>query len=272
MEINTVEVTRHEVGISVVTLNRPDSLNAITPTMVDRLRAVFDEFAHDGVTRVVILTGAGRGFCSGHGLDDLLHDVGTASSPQSQLASQRAFSRLITQLNEFPLPLIAAVNGPAAGAGLALALAADTRVCSKSARFNAAFIRVGISGCDVGVSYLLPRIVGPTLAFEMMLTGRLIDADEALASRLVLRVVEDEAVISAAVEVARAILANSPFAVSMTKRAMWHGLDAPSLRYAMELEDRTQVLCLQTGDTLRAVPALFDKSQVDWASEPEGST
>src|SRR3954452_17273089 len=117
-----------------------------------------------------------------------------------------------------PQPVIAAVNGPAAGGGLALALAADTRVCSESARFNAAFVRLGISGCDMGVSYLLPRIVGPTVAFEMMLTGRLIDAPEAVRVGLVLDVVPDGSVVAAAIEIASRIVANAPLAVRMTKQ------------------------------------------------------
>lgn len=188
------------------------------------------------------------------------------ASVEAQLANQQAYSELITQINELPQPVIAAVNGSAAGGGFAIALAADTRVCSTSARFNAAFVRVGISGCDVGVSYLLPRIVGPTLAFEMMLTGRLIDADEARQAGLVLRVVPDGEVVGAALEIAERMIANSPLAVRLTKRTMWTNLDAPSLRHAIELEDRTQVLCLQTGDIREALPAVREKRTVRWAS------
>jgi enoyl-CoA hydratase len=155
--------------------------------------------------------------------------------------------------------VIAAVNGPAAGGGLALALAADTRVCSESARFNAAFVRLGISGCDVGVSYLLPRTVGPTVAFEMMLTGRLIDATEARRVGLVLDVVPDGTVVDAALEIAKRILANSPFAVRMTKQVMWTNLDAADLDAAIQLENRTQILCAHTKDHHEAVAAFVER-------------
>jgi enoyl-CoA hydratase len=140
---------------------------------------------------------------------------------------------------------------------MAMALAADTRICSTTARFNAAFVRLGISGCDVGVSYLLPRIVGPTLAFEMMLTGRLIDADEALRSGMVLRVVPDDELMPAALEIATAIAANSRIGIEMTKQVMWSNLDAPDLRSAIVTEDRTQVLCLTTPEARAAIPAML---------------
>jgi enoyl-CoA hydratase len=253
-------------GVAVVTLNRPESLNALTHGFLLELGDTLAGLAADGATRAVVLTGAGRGFCSGHGFDEL-GDIGAdAASPQEQLANQRAYSNLTLQINELAIPVIAAVNGPAAGGGLAIALAADTRICSTSSRFNAAFVRLGISGCDVGVSYLLPRIIGPTLAFEMMLTGRLIDAHEALGASLVLEVVPDGEVVEAALRIAEGVRANSPFAVQMTKSAMWRGLDAPSLRHAIELEDRTQVLCLQTGDARAAIPAVREKRVVDWAA------
>jgi enoyl-CoA hydratase len=172
---------------------------------------------------------------------------------------QHMYAALTLRVRSIPQPVIAAVNGPAAGGGLALALASDTRLCAASARFNAAFVRLGLSGCDVGVSYLLPRIVGPTLAFEMMLTGRLIDADEALRAGLVLRVVPDGEVVPAALEIAHQIQANSPFGVRMTKEVMWSNLDAPSLEAAIELEDRTQILCSFTKDQREAISAFIEK-------------
>ena len=132
-------------------------------------------------------------------------------------------------------------------------------MCSESARFNAAFVRIGLSGCDVGVSYLLPKVVGPTLAFEMMLTGRLIDAAEAARAGLVLRVVPDGQVVDAALEIAEAILANSPFGVWMTKEVMWANLDAPSLQAALDLENRTQILSTFSPDAREAILAFVEK-------------
>jgi enoyl-CoA hydratase len=258
-------LTRPRPQVALITFNEPKTLNAMSPDMVSQLRSTLTDVDADPTIRVVILTGAGRGFCSGHGLNELGKANERTDPVRMSLANQRGFSQLIIKINELRAPVIAAVNGPAAGAGLAMALAADTRVCSESARFGAAFIRVGISGCDVGVSYLLPRLVGPTLAFEMMLTGRLADADEALRTGLVLRVVPDGEVVDAALTIADQILGNSPFSVELTKRGMWQALGAPSLRHVIETEDRTQVLCMQVGDSPRAIAALRAKETVDWS-------
>ena len=158
-----------------------------------------------------------------------------------------------------PQPVVAAVNGPAAGGGLALALAADTWVCSASARFNAAFVRIGLSGCDMGVSWLLPRLVGPTLAFEMMLTGRLVGAEEAAARGMVLRAVPDGEVVGAALEIARAICENTPLGVRLTKQTMWANLEAPSLENAIAFENRTQELCVQSEGFREVVTAFTER-------------
>jgi enoyl-CoA hydratase len=259
--MKTIVLDRPTDGIVVITLNRPKTLNSMTLELVRELHETCDELARDDSCRVVILTGAGRGFCSGHELSDFGEDGNGSGplAPQTGLKVQEAFAGLTQRVNSLPQAVIAAVNGPAAGGGLALALAADTRVCSESARFNAAFIRLGISGCDVGVSYLLPKIVGPTVAFEMMLTGRLVDAAEALRTGLVLDVVPDGKVVDAALEVADRILANAPFAVRMTKQVMWANLDAPDLHTAIQLENRTQMLCVLTKDHLEAVAAFVER-------------
>jgi enoyl-CoA hydratase len=254
--MSEVELSWEGEEIAVVTLNRPESLNAMSRALVAGLGETLAALEAERRARVVILTGAGRGFSSGHDLGELTAEA-DAGDVDDLMANQYAFSDLITQVNELRLPVIAAVNGPAAGGGMALALAADTRVCSASARFNAAFVRLGISGGDVGTSYLLPRVVGPTLAFEMMLTGRLIDADEAFRSGMVLRVVPDGEVVAAAVEIAETIVANSRFGIEMTKRLMWSNLDATDLRSAILTEDRTQVLCLTTPEARAAIPAML---------------
>jgi enoyl-CoA hydratase len=255
--MSEVELSWEGEEIAVVTFNRPESLNSMSRGLVSGLGETLTKLESEGRARVVILTGAGRGFSSGHDLDELTAEA-SAGDVDDLMANQYAFSGLITQIKELRLPVVAAVNGPAAGGGMTMALAADTRVCSASARFNAAFVRLGISGGDVGTSYLLPRIVGPTLAFEMMLTGRLIDADEALRSGMVLRVVPDGEVLAAAVEIAEAIVANSRFGVQMTKQLMWSNLDAPDLRSAILAEDRTQVLCLTTPEARAAIPAMLE--------------
>jgi len=254
--MNTILLERATDDVVVITLNRPKSLNSMTQELVSELHSACDELATDDSCRVVILTGAGRGFCSGHELADFGESGFTV---QSGLKVQEAFAGLTQRVNSLPQAVIAAVNGPAAGGGLALALAADTRVCSESARFNAAFVRLGISGCDVGVSYLLPRIVGPTVAFEMMLTGRLIDAVEAKRVGMVLDVVPDGKVVDAALSIAERIVANAPFAVRMTKQVMWANLDAPDLNSAIQLENRTQLACVFTKDHREAVAAFVEK-------------
>jgi enoyl-CoA hydratase len=165
----------------------------------------------------------------------------------------------VTRLRALSKPVIAAVNGPATGGGLALALACDVRVAAESARFNVAFIRVGLSGCDIGVSYLLPRLVGASRAFELMLTGRMIDAAEADRIGLVSKMVPDGKVLDAALDTAELIRANSPFGVWMTKEVMWDNLEASSLQAAIDLENRTQLLSSYTGDMREALAAFLEK-------------
>ena len=251
----TVVHERIDGAITLLTLNRPASLNAMTVELVHDLHAALHAVAADASCRVVVLTGAGRGFCSGHDLGELRD----ASGVEPVVAEQELYASLTTRMRSLPQPVVAAVNGPAAGGGLALALAADTRVCSASARFNAAFVRIGLSGCDMGVSWLLPRLVGPTLAFEMMLTGRLIGAEEAVARGLVLRAVPDGEVVGAALEIARAICENTPLGVRLTKQTMWANLEAPSLENAIAFENRTQELCVQSEGFRDVVTAFMER-------------
>lgn len=231
--------------VALLTFDRPETLNALTRGLVDTLGELLVCLESEGRARVVILTGAGRGFSSGHDLGELTAEA-AAADVGALMENQRAFAGLIVRIKDLRIPVVAAVNGPAAGAGMALALAADTRVCDASARFSAAFVKLGISGCDVGVSHLLPRLVGPTLAFEMMLTGRLIDANEALRSGLVLQVVPDGQVVDAALEIATAIIGNDRFGIEMTKELMWANLHSPDLASSIIAENRTQALCLTT--------------------------
>jgi enoyl-CoA hydratase len=178
--------------------------------------------------------------------------------------SQEHLAELILAMRELPQPLIAAVHGAAIGGGLALALACDLRVASDDARFAAHFIKVGLSSCDVGTSYLLPRVVGPTIAAELMLTGRRFTAEEGASIGLLNRVVPRDELLAAAVELGELIAANSEYGVYMTKIGLWANLDAPSLRYAMELENRTQVLGTFTGNMTEAGRAFVEKRDPIW--------
>lgn len=244
--------------VALVTLNRPDRLNALTWPMIDQLHDTLRDIAADRSCRVVVITGAGRGFCSG--LDIGMADaLGTADDMVEVLARQERIADVAKRIRRLPQPVIAAVNGPAAGGGLAIALAADVRYCAPTAKFNVAFVRIGLSGCDVGVSYLLPRIVGLGIASEMMLTGRLVGAEEALRTGLVNRVVDADALRENALELAAEMAANSPFGVRMTKQVLALAIDAPSLDAAIELENRTQVLATRTHDVAEATAAFVER-------------
>jgi enoyl-CoA hydratase len=252
-----VERSTPAPGVELVTLNRPEVLNALTWPMIDELHAVLEDIGCSGSTRAVVVTGAGRGFCSGLdiGGDDPL---GARSDNAAIYARQERVAALATALRDLPQPVLAAVNGPASGGGMALALAADIRVCAPLARFNVAFVRIGLSGCDVGVSYFLPRLVGLGMASELMLTGRPVDAEEAVSIGLANRVVGAGDLLDECLATAQMIARNSPFGVRMTKRVLGQNADAPSLMAAIELENRTQVVALRTDDAREALAAFTE--------------
>ena len=253
-------------GVTLLTLDRPDRLNAMSHELVGDVHDALDAVAADRDCRVVVITGEGRGFCAG--LD--LKGTGTApganewGGPAGGLIGQQHIARLIPHLRSLRQPVIAAVNGPAAGGGLALALGCDIRIAAASARFNVAFVRIGLSGCDIGVSWLLPRLIGASRAFELMLTGRIIDAAEAEQLGLVVRVVPDGDVVAAALETAKLIAANSPFGVWMTKEVMWSALEVGSLHAGIDLENRTQILTSFSEDMREAWTAFLEKRPADY--------
>ena len=248
-------------GIVVLTLNRPQRLNAMNYDLVRGLYDALDELEADRSCRVIVLTGAGRGFCAGLDLSEGASPPTTAGLGRAQagMTVQKMIAGLVPKMRSVPQPVIAAVNGAASGGGLALALASDVRIASAAARFNVAFIRVGLSGCDIGVSWMLPRLIGASRAFELLLTGRLIDATEADRIGLVTRVVPDGDVLDSALETAELIVGNSPFGVRMTKEVMWSQLEIGSLQAGIDLENRTQVLSSFTGDLAEAMAAFVEK-------------
>jgi len=190
-----VDRTSPEPVIAQLTLNRPEKLNALSTEMVQSLHAHLDDIAADSSVRVVILTGAGRGFCAGldlGGYGAAPHTEGLGRT-QAGFAVQKHIASLIPHLRSLPQPVIAAVNGAAAGGGFALVLGSDIRIAARSAKFNAAFIRIGLSACDIGTSWVLPRLIGASRAQELMLTGRIFDADEAARIGLVVDLVDDAA-------------------------------------------------------------------------------
>jgi enoyl-CoA hydratase/carnithine racemase len=252
-----VVVEEVEQGIACITLQRPARLNALTFAMFGEIEQAIREVDAANDIRAAVLTGAGRGFCAGLDLDDAatLPSMGAVE----MLRGQEGWARAITSLCNASTPIVAAVNGPAAGAGLSLALAADIRIASPAARFNAAFVRIGLSGGDCGSSWLLPRIIGMGRASELLLTGRLVDAEEALALGLVNRVVPESDLLEEAVAVARQIAANSPLGVRLTKAVLHANVDAPSLEAAIELENRNQVLAAGTADMAEALSAFRER-------------
>jgi enoyl-CoA hydratase/carnithine racemase len=240
-------------GVLVLRLERPERLNAINEAMQRELLATCTALTDDRDTRVVVLTGAGRGFCSGIDLRDFGPSMLGPDDPAiDRLRFQESMASLPQAIRALPQPVVAAVNGPAVGGGLALALAADVRICSRSASFGNAAIALGLSGAEMGMSYLLPRIVGTSVAAEWMLTGRTVDAAEADRRGLVSEVVDDEQLLDRAVELASQIAGHSALGAQLTKRALQANVDAPDLATAIELENRNQVITHATAEAAEA--------------------
>ncbi|MFP1644702.1 enoyl-CoA hydratase/isomerase family protein [Pontitalea aquivivens] len=257
---NTQDTVRLEVQghIATLRLNRPDKLNALTDDMVRHMLRLLDEVT-EGPARVLIVTGEGRGFCAGFDLSLAEKAEGEGDETAAWMARQERYASLVTRLRAIPQPTIAAVNGAACGAGFGLALACDLRIAGPGAKFNAAFIKVGMSSCDIGVSYLLPRAIGTTRAFEIMLTGRMVGAEEAERIGLV-SALHADGLDEQAENLAHQIAENGGLSTWMTKRGMWANLEAGSLSAALELENRTQILMRGTGSlAARAVERGFLK-------------
>jgi enoyl-CoA hydratase len=245
-----VDISYPRDAIAQITLNRPDKLNAMTSEMVELLHESLSSVGRDREVRVVILTGAGRGFCAGLDLGGYGEAPGYEwkGSVERGFAVQKHIASLIPRLRSLPQPVIAAVNGPAAGGGFALVLGSDIRIAATTARFNAAFIRIGLSACDIGTSWLLPRLIGAARAQELMLTGRLFDAEEALRIGLLVDVVPNEVLLDAALAKAEEIRLNTPLGVALTKEGMWSALEIPGLQAAIDLENRQQIMASFSDD------------------------
>lgn len=239
----TLTVQRPHAGVAVLQLNRPQRLNAINAVMVGELTETLADLAADTSVNTVVLTGAGRGFCSGIDMRDFGPDIPEATAPAiDRLRFQERMASLPQAIRDIPQPVIAAVNGPCVGAGLALCLAADIRICSTTATFGNAAILLGLSGAEMGMSYFLPRVVGASIAADWMLTGRIVSAEEADRRGLVSEMVEPALLSERALEIATRIAELAPLGVQLTKRAVQVNTDAAGLQSALELENRNQVL------------------------------
>jgi enoyl-CoA hydratase len=239
-----VLVDRPVEGVAVITLNKPDRLNALSYPMVDQLHDALDEVGGDDSCKVVVLTGAGRGFCAGLDLRDFGTPpaVGTHRHRHAGITGQAYLANLTMHIHDTPQIVIAAVNGHAHGGGLALAAACDLRLAARSATFSSAFIKTGLSGTDVGITYFLPRLIGASRAFDLIVTGRTIDADEGERIGLLSRVVDDDVLAAEALDTATTVAGYTAFGLRRTKEVMWHNLDASSPAAAIALENRNQEL------------------------------
>ena len=262
-----IHIDRSDPIVPIVVLDRPDRLNALGPELVQGIKDAMAELTRDRAARAVVIRGEGRGFCSGA---DLTGDG--PPSPDSEgrgpvgatYRAQEHIAEMMTAVHECEKPLIAAVHGAAVGGGLALALASDLRVADHTTRFGSVFIRVGLSSCDMGVSYFLPRIVGATRAAELMLTGRHFSAEEADRWGMLNGLVDPGEHVTAAVELGHEIAENNEYGVWMTKKGLWENIDAPSYRHALEVENRTQVLGMFTGNMREASAAFQAKRDPVW--------
>lgn len=259
--MSLVRVTVPADGVRLVTLHRPDRRNTMTIGLVTELHQAISEVDADRTCRVVVLTGAGPAFCAGlelhgYGDDERAERLGPI---RAALTRQEEIATLAQRLVRLRQPVIAAVNGAAAGGGLALVLASDIRIAVDSAVFSVAFIRAGFSGCDIGTSWLLPRIVGAGRAQELMLTGRRFDADEALRMGLLSDVVGADVLLDTALAKAAEIMRNPPLSVELTKAGVWLALQTPSFDATVEFENRQQVLTSLTEDRAEAAAAFLAK-------------
>ncbi|MGO4443866.1 enoyl-CoA hydratase/isomerase family protein [Mycobacterium sp. 2YAF39] len=245
----TLIVDRPHAGVVVLQLNRPKQLNAINEAMRDELIETLAALGADTSVNAVVITGTGRGFCSGIDVRNFSSRTLEASDPAiDRLRFQEAMAALPQAIRNLPQPVVAAVNGPCVGAGFALCLASDIRICSTSATFGNGAILLGLSGAEMGMSYHLPRIVGTSVAADWMMTGRTVPASEADRRGLVSQLVEPEQLMRSALELAGSIAELPPFGTQLTKRALQVNTDATGLGAALELENRNQVLSHATDE------------------------
>lgn len=262
MALSTMTYEITEPGIALVTLNRPERLNAINMAMIDDFQKLFTMLSKDETVRVVVLTGQGNGFCSGADLVDAADKKNAHffADPDTYLAFvQERYSSLIKGFRDIPQPIVAAINGAAAGGGFCMALASDIRIASPEGYFAASFINIGLSGGELGSSYLLPRLIGLARAADILYSGRKVTAQEAETYGLVNAVVPRERLLETALAYARTMLSKSPGGLRLTKRVLDQNLETSSLNAAMELENRNQALLVFSGDFAKMVKSFNAK-------------
>ncbi len=276
-------VERHGPSV-VITINRPESLNSLSPSLLKALPATLRESARSRSCRSIILTGSGeRAFCAGIDVKSVAAGDAAAQNQSSVVVSPEqqnpdrldpvaesfenlhlVLSDIVRVIHSLPVPIIAAVNGHAIGAGLAIAASCELRIGSENATFADGFIKRGTSGCEMGLSYFLPKIIGQAKAGELMLTGRRIGATEAEAIGLIGQVTMADELVSKALELGERLAEIAPLDLTLTKEVMWSNLHAGSLDQALALESRTQVMARNTADAAEARQAFLDKRQPEF--------
>ena len=243
-----VLIDKPRPNVTLVTLNRPERMNAMAFDVMIPFREALEEISYDNDTRVVVITGAGHGFCSGADLEDsgVVPNISGLTRPGIARRALGILDDVILALRKMHQPVIGAINGAAIGGGFCLAVATDIRIASDAAYFRAAGINNGLTASELGISYLLPRAIGSSRAFDIMLTGRDVDAAEAERIGLVSRVVPADQLLDACYETAARIIGYSRVGVELTKRMLWSGLDASSLTAHMDHEGHAQLFVRMT--------------------------
>jgi enoyl-CoA hydratase/carnithine racemase len=250
-------------GVGTLTLDRPERLNALTLEVYVDLRDLLAEVEHRDDVSVLVITGTGKGFCSGGDVESIIGTLLERGDNREVLEFTRMTGAVVQRLRELPKPVIAAVNGTAAGAGAVIALASDFRLLARSASFRFLFTRVGLAGADMGCAYLLPRMVGLGRATEILMLGEKVDAEHAERIGLATRVVDDAALAAEATALARRLAAGPTFAYSATKSLLTKELDM-SLPASIELEAWTQALLMRSGDHAEFFRAFTEGRDPEW--------
>lgn len=262
-------ISMPEPGVQLITLNRPDTLNALDPALIMALSAELDALLRKDDVKVVVITGAGRGFCSGADLSGTVFPTGVENDPNRHWSAvQSWYSGVVTRLRRIPQPVIVAVNGPCVGGGFSIAMASDVRFIAPDAYFAAVQINIGQSVSEMGASYLLPRLVGGR-ATEILMTGRRVEPAEASAIGLVTEVSED--VLGRALETARVIAAKAPLALRMSKAALQASQEIGSFEAAITMEDRNQVVCVMSKDLAEGELAFREKRPAVFSDQVPGA-
>ncbi|TFG16548.1 MAG: enoyl-CoA hydratase/isomerase family protein [Promethearchaeota archaeon] len=273
MKFDTIKFEVEENGIGFLTFNRPEKANAISFQMIEDLHSVLDLLITNLDCRVLIMKAEGNVFNSGQDLDDAriikskrkpdelkkFYFLDTPEVLKGFMYFQMRIADIIVKMRKISQPIIAAVQGPAIGAGFSITMAADIRLAGKNAKFNAGYINIGLTGADMGSSYFLPRLIGLSRASELLYTGRFFDAEEALKIGFVLKIIEDDNLVDSAIELAKAMLTKSPLGLRLTKQALNLSLDSPSLETMIQLESRGQVLSGSSKDVWEAFTAYMEK-------------